>query len=163
MAICKPDRNEKEIMQIYTDGSCGQGKGPGGWAFVVLNGKEYVSGDYEGIESTSIGFLEAMAILKALSWCQKFKIPSVIYSDSMYIVNAVNEWIPKWKKNGWRRSKNQPVLNLELIKQIDLAFLDVKHFVRVEWVKGHSNNYGNEMADRMANFAKENIKKNLQL
>jgi len=152
-------QTQQRIMEIYTDGSCGQGIGPGGWSFVVLNGRTYVFGDFEGLERTSIGFLEAMAVFMAMSWCKKHQMEATIFCDSQYIVKAVNEWIPIWKANGWRKSNNKQVLNLELIQSIDLLLPEVGDFVKVMWVPGHSNNFGNNMAHDMANLAKNNIKK----
>lgn len=147
-------------MELYTDGSCGQGLGYGGWAFVVFKDGRYTYGDFEGYEKTTIGWLECMAMYKAMLWCYKNPVDNMmIYSDSEYVVNAVNKWIPIWKRNEWFKKNGKPVLNQDIIIPMGELYEEIKGFVGVQWVKSHSDCMGNIMADQMANFAKENMKK----
>lgn len=71
-----------------------------------------------------------------------------IYTDSSYVRNGVTEWMPRWKRNGWRTSAKQPVKNAELWQQLDEARRP--HEVHWHWVKGHAGHPDNERADRLA-------------
>ena len=96
--------------------------------------------------------MELMAVIKGL---QALKRPCDVelYTDSKYVQQGVNEWISKWKTNGWRSSNGKSVKNSDLWLQLDE--LIQQHRVIIHWVKGHSGHKGNERADALANMGVE--------
>ena len=71
-----------------------------------------------------------------------------LWADSQYVVKGLTEWLDGWKKKGWRRGRNKPVLNVELWKRLD-ALRD-KHDLHAQWVRGHNEHPENERCDRLA-------------
>ena len=94
--------------------------------------------------------MELMAILTALQHINKSDevgfLKPVIYSDSAYCVNIINDWMYNWEKNGWKRPKNQEVKNLEIIKQI----FELADIAELRKVPGHSGVQWNEYVDSLA-------------
>ena len=137
--------------KIYTDGSCVGNPGPGGWAAVILEGetkKELFGGE----KLTTNNRMELTAPIMALKKI-KSKSHITIFTDSTYVKNGITEWIKKWEKNGWKNSNKKPVKNKDLwIKLNDLC---QKNKVIWKWVKGHSNNKYNILADKLATRAIE--------
>ena len=77
--------------------------------------------------------------------------PLHILCDSQYVINAITKWMPGWKRKGWRKADGKPVLNLDLLKEIDAAIVGRKY--TFEWVKGHAGHDLNEAADDRARDA----------
>jgi ribonuclease HI len=71
-----------------------------------------------------------------------------LYTDSQYVKNGINQWIFNWKKNGWVTANKKPVANKELWIELDTCV--AKHKVTWFWVRGHSGNHYNEIADQLA-------------
>ena len=94
--------------------------------------------------------MEIVAAIKALKTFSE-KSDIIIYTDSKYLMNGINDLINNWKKNNWKTSNKKDVKNVDLWKIIDE--LNLKHNIEWNWVKGHSGNPGNEMADDLANLA----------
>lgn len=139
----------KSSITIYTDGACKHNPGEGGWgAFIEYNNEKVKLYGYE--EHTTNNRMEIIAAIEALRSI-KVKSDIIIYTDSKYLMNGINTWIHSWKKNNWRTSSNKDVKNVDLWKIIDE--LNSNHSIEWNWVKGHSGNPGNEMADELANFA----------
>lgn len=93
--------------------------------------------------------MELMAILTALRRINQQEIiflKPIIYSDSAYCVNLINDWMYKWQQNGWKRPKNQEVKNLEIIKQI----FELADIAEIRKVPGHSGVKWNEYVDGLA-------------
>ena len=74
----------------------------------------------------------------------------IIYSDSAYCVNLINNWMWNWAKNNWRNSKKEEIANKDLILKLYDHFNRPFYPVKIEKVPGHQNNFGNELADRLA-------------
>ncbi len=134
-------------ITIYTDGACSGNPGPGGYGAVMQHGKHRneLSG---GFRKTTNNRMELLAVIEGL---QALKHPCevTIFSDSKYIVDAVNKgWAKRWQANGWKRNKRENALNPDLWTRL-LKLLDV-HKVELCWVKGHAGNPGNEHADALA-------------
>jgi len=138
----------------YTDGSA-KGNGTinssGGFGIVEIDQNNNILWQYQDFKSpTTNNEMELMAILYALNHIKEnneegfFK--PIIYSDSAYCVNLINEWMYNWEKNGWKRTKNEPVKNLEIIKQI----YEIAKIADIRKVKGHSGNIWNEYVDKLA-------------
>jgi len=141
----------KGQMAIYTDGACEPNPGPGGWGLVV-----FMDGDIKNIDYAQYGYsdnttnniMELTAILMAFDVIPDTELAATIFSDSRYCVDGINSWMHKWQKKGWKK-KGGAIKNLDLWKEI---FDKVKEFPRVklEWVRGHNGDMGNELADEFA-------------
>jgi|TARA_B110001452_G_scaffold265652_1_gene270726 ribonuclease HI len=137
------------MIKIYTDGSCLNNPGNGGWAAVINNnGKiQRISGSEK---DTTNNKMELMAPIKALQNIdQKEKIE--IYTDSKYVKLGITEWIYKWIKNDWQTSKKEQVKNKEL--WIQLYNLTKTFEINWIWVKAHAGNTLNEEVDLLAKKA----------
>ena len=134
------------MIKIYTDGSCIGNPGPGGWAAIIISGtrQNTISGRKK---NTTNNQMELMAPIQALKlFYKKEKIK--IYTDSIYVKDGITKWIKNWEKNNWKTSKKKQVKNLELWKK--LSILANSHDVEWEWVKAHSNDPLNILADKLA-------------
>ena len=100
--------------------------------------------------NTTNNRMELSAAIEALA---ALKQPSRVdlYTDSQYVKKGISEWLPGWKARGWKTAARKPVKNAELWQRLDQVA--VQHDVRWLWVRGHSGDEGNEMADRIANEA----------
>ena len=133
-------------VTIYTDGACSGNPGPGGWGAVLMYGdnKKELSG---GHPDTTNNRMELLGVITALS-VLKEPCKVELYTDSQYIVNAINEgWVAGWQRRGWRR-KDGPVKNLDLWQEL-LPLLET-HVVTFNWVKGHAENEYNNRCDELA-------------
>ena len=72
-----------------------------------------------------------------------------LYTDSKYVMHGITEWMPNWKKRGWKTAARKPVKNKDLWMALDEAI--TRHDIDWKWVKGHDGNPGNEAADELAN------------
>lgn len=133
----------EKILEIYTDGACQGNPGPGGWAAVLIWGDHIkkISG-FE--ENTTNNRMELLAALNALLEVKK-NIPIKLYTDSQYVKRGMSEWLKLWLHNNWNRGK---VKNIDLWQK--LAEIDKNLKVQWCWVKGHSGNHYNEVADSLA-------------
>ena len=139
-------------VNIYTDGACKGNPGPGGWsAILVYRGTEReLSGGEEATTNNRMELNAAIMGLKAL----KEPCEVTLYSDSQYLVNAVNKgWLAEWAKKNWRKTDRSPVLNDDLWKQ--LCDQLQKHEVNFVWVRGHDGHSYNERCDSLAVAAAE--------
>ena len=138
---------------IYTDGACSGNPGPGGWGAVIFDEKEKQYNISGNVKDTTNNRMELMAPIMAL---KKVKSMSnvMIFTDSTYVKNGITEWIKKWEKNGWKSSSKKPVKNKDL--WIKLKDLCQKNKVQWKWIKGHSNNKYNNLADELATEAIKN-------
>ena len=132
---------------LYTDGACSGNPGPGGYGAVLIYGgveKEIFGGE----KSTTNNKMEMMAVIKGLE-ALKEPCEVEVYSDSAYVVNAIEQgWIESWKKNGWRKADKKPVKNVELWEKL-LELMDT-HKVTFNKVKGHADDEYNNRCDRIA-------------
>lgn len=160
------------IYKYYTDGAATMKKingeyirGAGGWAWARVDPEtnkilQYKSGHEDNASNNA---MELMAILQVLNHYLVDYYPNntndiiEIYSDSAYCINIYTQWAKNWEAKGWRRGKNQPIENLEIIKttweivkKLNEGFREIR-FIKVI---GHSNDYFNDYVDRLAVFAK---------
>jgi len=136
-------------VEIFTDGACRGNPGPGGWAALLryadteklINGAE--------AETTN----NRMELQAAIEGLRQLKRPSDVHltTDSEYLRKGINEWVHKWKRNGWRTAQKKPVKNQDLWEQLDE--LAGQHQIQWHWVKGHSGHAENELVDQAANDA----------
>ena len=136
-------------VDIFTDGACQGNPGPGGWAAVLVAGhhRREITG-YEA--ATTNNRMELMAALEGL---RNLKQPCEVdlYTDSQYLKNGMEQWLAKWKRNGWRTAGKQPVKNADLWEQLDDEAK--RHTMRWHWVRGHDGHVENERCDVLANEA----------
>lgn len=141
-------------VDIFTDGACSGNPGPGGWAALVrADSKEQVLTGAE--RQTTNNRMELMAALKAL---QTLKSPSQVrfYTDSQYLRRGITEWLPGWRKRGWKR-KSGALLNVDLWQDLEKAIDG--HQIEWHWVKGHAGHPENDRVDRLAVEAMKKARK----
>jgi len=143
-----------EKIVIYTDGGCRGNPGIGGWG-VWLHYKDHDK-KLKGSElNTTNNKMELTASIRALQTLKSNDITVDLYTDSKYVIQGINEWIDAWKVKDWKTANKKPVKNVDLWKQLDT--LNQKFSVNWHWVKGHSDDSGNDMADLLANQAMDEI------
>lgn len=143
----KNKSNRLPVITCYTDGSYSRDTDTGGFCtYLECDGKSVIISGHE--QHTTVNRMEIRAVLEALKSIQ-MKSMFIIHSDSMYVVNSINNnWIYKWIANGWRTVTGTPVANKDLWLQI-LELIQY-HQVKMIWVKGHSGILGNELCDEVA-------------
>lgn len=147
-------------IEIYTDGSCTQQTGNGGWAYVILeDGELKFKGSAPETETTNnkcemLGIINSLDFLSTRVFFEKINV--TVYSDSAYIVNGfLKDWIGTWLENGWINTEKKPVANKELWE--DLIFYQKKFNINFVNIRRRSNEYA-EKVDDMANKAKSTLK-----
>lgn len=135
------------LVHLFTDGACSGNPGPGGWAFVLRHLSSGAEKEEAGAEhETTNNRMELTAAIRGLEALKK-KCHVKLFTDSKYVGKGISEWMPKWKRHGWRRG-TKPVKNVELWKQLDE--LIARHHVEYHWVAGHSGHVENERCDQLA-------------
>lgn len=135
-----------DVVEVFTDGSCLGNPGPGGWGAVLRwRGEEREL--FGGERETTNNRMELTAAIEALNSLTR-PVPVVITTDSSYVKDGIQKWLPGWKRRNWRTASNQPVKNKDLWQQLDE--LVQRYDVTWEWVKGHSGHPENERADDLA-------------
>ena len=144
-------------IKLYTDGACSGNPGPGGWAYILKHPEGGKIVEQSGGEAaTTNNRMELTAVIEGLNALDR-PCQVELYSDSQYVCNGLTEWMDQWKAKGWRRGKrNEPVLNLELWKQLDR--LSQRHELTCHWIRGHSEHPENERCDQLAVAAAEQFK-----
>ena len=142
---------EQQPIKIYTDGSCLNNPGNGGWAAIINQNGEVkeISGS---VKDTTNNKMELMAPIMALKQIKQ-NDQIEIYTDSQYVRLGITEWVHKWIKNNWQTSKKEPVKNKEL--WIQLYELTNQFEIKWIWVKAHAGNALNEEVDLLAKKAAE--------
>ncbi|OEC34231.1 ribonuclease HI [Pseudomonas sp. 21C1] len=143
-----------EQVEIYTDGACKGNPGVGGWgALLVFKGVEKEL--WGGEAQTTNNRMELTAAIRALA---ELKRPCEVrlVTDSQYVMQGIQDWMPNWKKRGWKTSTKQPVKNADLWVQLDEQVN--RHSVTWQWIRGHTGHAGNERADQLANRGVDEIR-----
>lgn len=128
---------------IYTDGACSGNPGPGGFGVVLLSGRHRKEIS-EGFRLTTNNRMELLAAITGLEALKRDGTAVTLYTDSKYLVNAVNNgWLFNWEAKRFAKKKNPDLW---------IRFLEVyrRHQVTLAWVKGHNNNPENERCDMLA-------------
>ena len=137
------------MIKIYTDGSCLENPGDGGWAAIIIfdKQKKIISGNQKNTTNNRMELLAPIEALKTL----KINSEIEIITDSKYVKSGITEWINNWKKNGWKTANKKEVKNIELWKELDSL---VENFnIKWSWVKGHSTDQLNNEVDLIAKKA----------
>ena len=134
------------MIKIYTDGSCLNNPGDGGWA-VIINDDGKISKITGNEKNTTNNKMELMAPINALKKINKNKYIE-IYTDSKYVKLGITEWIHKWIKNNWKTSKKEDVKNKDLWLELYKLTKSIK--IKWIWIKAHSGDPLNEEVDLLA-------------
>ena len=143
-------------IKIYTDGACSGNPGPGGWAAIII-GKDEVKKIFGGEKLTTNNRMELTATINALEYLEKQETNQLslkqieIYTDSKYVKEGITVWINNWEINNWKTADKKNVKNVDLWKKLK----ELVKFISIEWrwVKGHSNDSMNNLADKLARDA----------
>ena len=142
-------------VEIFTDGACRGNPGPGGWGALLRYGR-HEKELFGGEAHTTNNRMELMAAIQALeSLTRRCKVE--LTTDSVYVRDGITEWLPNWKKRGWKTAAKKPVKNADLWQRLDSAAQ--AHDITWHWVKGHSGHPENERADQLANLGIDQLSK----
>jgi ribonuclease HI len=136
-------------ITIYTDGAASGNPGPGGYGVVMIYGKHRLEKS-EGYRLTTNNRMELLAVIAGLEALKKPGSNVVVYTDSKYVTDAVEQgWVFQWESKGFKKKKN-PDLWIRFLKVFR------KHNVKFVWIKGHARIPENELCDRLAVDASKN-------
>ncbi|HEX5003296.1 MAG TPA: ribonuclease HI [Bacteroidia bacterium] len=131
------------MITIFTDGSSRGNPGPGGYGIILASGQHRKELSM-GFRKTTNNRMELMSVIVALESLKRAGEQVLIYSDSKYVVDAVEKgWLFEWERKGFKGKKNADLWE---------RFLEIypKHHVRFKWIKGHNNHIENERCDELA-------------
>jgi ribonuclease HI len=133
-------------VHAFTDGACLGNPGPGGWAALLRarDSERMLAGGEADTTNNRMELMAAIGALEALTRpCQV-----VLTTDSRYVMQGIEQWVPKWRANGWRTADKKPVKNQDLWERLSAA--TSTHTVRWQWVRGHNGHTENERVDQAA-------------
>ena len=140
------------MIKVYTDGSCLENPGKGGWAAIIINesGRIEIKGSKENTTNNQMELTAPIMALKKIPQGSKVQI----YTDSKYVKSGITEWIHNWKKNGWKTADKKKVKNKNLWTKLD----DLSNVFDIEWiwVKAHSTDELNNEVDLLARSSANN-------
>lgn len=133
-------------IKIYTDGACSGNPGPGGWGAVLIYGKneKHISGAEKDTTNNRMELRAAIESIKAVREPCKIEL----YTDSKYVMEGITKWVDGWIQKGWKNASKKPVKNDDLWKELVEQLKN--HEVEWHWVKGHSGDKYNDLADKLA-------------
>ena len=137
------------MIKIYTDGSCLENPGNGGWAAIIINNeqKTMIKGSKKNTTNNQMELLAPIEALKKIPKGSKVQI----FTDSKYVKSGITEWIYNWKKNGWKTANKQEVKNKDLWTELDILANEFE--ISWNWVKAHSTDELNNEVDLIAKEA----------
>ena len=135
------------MITAAADGSALGNPGPAGWAWYVDDDRSAAGGWPHATNNQA----ELKAVLELFRATQHLDDELLVLCDSQYVINCITKWMPGWKRKGWRKADGKPVMNVELLKEIDQALVGRKY--TFEWVRGHAGHDLNEAADDRARAA----------
>lgn len=137
---------------IFSDGSSLGNPGNGGYGAIIINEHATVIEIGGAENNTTNNRMELSGLLHALKTIEKSKGQIICCTDSQYVINCISKWLPGWKKNNWITSTKTPVLNKDLLEQIDKIVQTHKEIgeVHFKYVPGHVGVSGNERCDEIA-------------
>jgi len=143
------DTTDDNVVDAFTDGACSGNPGPGGWGAILRwrgQERELSGGDTQ----TTNNRMELMAAISALETLRR---PTIVrlHTDSLYVKDGIQKWLPSWKKRGWKTADKKPVKNVDLWQRLETAV--ERHEVSWHWVRGHAGHPENERADALAREA----------
>ncbi len=137
------------MITAAADGSALGNPGPAGWAWYV-DDDCWAAGGWKHATNNQA---ELKAVLELFRATAHLDDALLVQCDSQYVINAVTKWLPGWKRKGWRKADGKPVMNVDLIQELDAALAGRRY--RFEWVRGHVGHPLNEAADTRARAVAE--------
>jgi ribonuclease HI len=136
---------------VFTDGACTGNPGPGGWGVVIALPDGHVRELGGGNPETTNNRMEMVAALKALQALEGHPERAVVYTDSVYVIRGITEWIWGWRRRGWKNAEGEAVSNRDLWEELSKEATKRKDF-GLEWkyVRGHTGVPGNERCDEIS-------------
>lgn len=152
-AVVGIDKSTQRV-HVFTDGACLGNPGPGGWAALLRWGsvEKLLAGNESPTTNNRMELMAAIAALEALTRPCHLDLTT----DSQYVKRGVQEWMARWRSNGWKTAAKKAVKNQDLWQRLDTAL--IPHQVDWHWVKGHSGHSENECVDQAAREAAEQIR-----
>ncbi len=149
-----------QAFAIFSDGACRGNPGPGAWGVVAQNGQGEVVFESNGLDlSTTNNRMELEGAIQSMErLLDHFKekgiesAPVYLFSDSKYVIEGLDKWVPGWKNRGWKKADGKAPENLELWQHLDFVRNKFSH-IEFRWVRGHAGHPQNEHCDRLANEA----------
>lgn len=145
---------------IYTDGACSGNPGPGGWGTVIgcISGSQVKIQELGNAElNTTNNRMELKATLAGLRSVERSVQPTdsvQIYTDSVYVIKGITQWVFGWKKKGWKNAAGEDVVNQDIWNELDQVVYHVQKKMngKIKWdyVRGHQGTPGNERCDQIA-------------
>jgi ribonuclease HI len=139
------------FVQLFTDGACSGNPGPGGWGCILRHPASGAEKEYSGGNPvTTNNQMELQAVIEGLNVLTRKSRVEVV-TDSSYVAKGALEWLPGWKRNGWKRKDGKklvPIKNEEQWQALDVLLS--KHRVSFTLVRGHSGHPENERCDELA-------------
>jgi len=141
-------------VEIFTDGACLGNPGPGGWAALLRRGdaERLLAGGDAETTNNRMELMAAIAALEALKRPCRVRLTT----DSRYLMQGIEEWVPRWQANGWRTADRKPVKNQDLWQRLIAA--TAGHRIRWSWVRGHAGHAENELVDEAARAQAEALR-----
>lgn len=141
------------LVVAATDGSAiNNPHGPAGWAWFVSQ-ECWAAGGFTQASNQVAELFAILALLRAVPREHDL----LVRTDSQFAINVLTKWMPGWKKNGWRKADGKPVANLPLVQDLDRAMSGRR--VKFEWVRGHSGDPMNEIADKICGAVSDALRK----
>jgi len=142
-------------VEMFTDGACLGNPGPGGWAALLRykTVERVLSGGERDTTNNRMELMAAIAGLEVLKQASRVELTT----DSQYVKQGIELWVPRWRANGWRTADRKPVKNQDLWER--LAAAAEPHQIKWQWTRGHSGHVENELVDMHARAAAERAAK----
>lgn len=144
--------SDKQTVVIFTDGACTGNPGPGGWGCIVLLADGTVHEMGGGVPETTNNRMEMAAAIRALIKLEpKEKTAITLYTDSVYLIRGITQWVWGWRSRGWKNAEGNDVSNRDLWEELVRQVTRLKPST-IDWkyVRGHSGFAGNERCDEIA-------------
>lgn len=148
------------FVQLFTDGACKGNPGPGGWGCILRHPATGKENEFSGGHpATTNNQMELQAVIEGLNRLTR-KTRVEVVTDSKYVAQGCQEWLPGWKRNGWKRKDGKKLVPIKNIEQWQLLDqLLAKHQVRFTVVRGHQGHVENERCDVLAVAAAEAVRR----
>ncbi len=138
---------------LYTDGACSGNPGPGGYGSIVIADLKYVTELGERFAQTTNNRMELQAVISGLNFILAQKVSDAqvqVYTDSVYVIRGITQWVFGWKRNGWKNSAGDAVTNQDLWEELLSTVHKISSKIQWDYVRGHNNDPGNERCDEIA-------------
>jgi ribonuclease HI len=136
---------------VFTDGASKGNPGPGGWGVIISTPDGHVTELGGGAALTTNNRMELTGVIRALTHLRDTSGPVAIYTDSTYVIQGIREWVPNWKRRGWKTAAGTEVMNRELWEELSmLTAARGPRAISWHYVRGHVGTPGNERVDEIA-------------